>query len=312
MTPESPSLSATVVLLVKNGAAHLDDLLSALVAQEVEGGLEVVAIDSGSTDASLAMLERAPVRLIRIAPREFDHGATRNRGAREARGRFVVFLTQDALPLDTRFVQRLAAALESDPKVAGAFARQVPRADADPLTRRELAAWVAAGDLPRTVYADPEHLAALSPLARHRLGAFDNVASAVRRDVLLAHPFESTRFGEDAEWGVRMLRLGYGLAYVPDAVVSHSHARTARALLRRNYLGHRLLFRLFGLRTVPDLSHFLRACLGAIGTDLSTLAREGGSPGQWLAAPAQALAATYGQYRGASDEAAARPYPDWA
>ncbi|HEV8254457.1 MAG TPA: glycosyltransferase [Vicinamibacteria bacterium] len=311
MSNESAPSRATVVLLVKNGAAYLDGLLSALVAQDLEGGLEIVAIDSGSTDASVALLERAPLRLIRIEPEEFDHGATRNRGASEARSPFVVFLTQDALPLDSHFVRRLVETLESDPRAAGAFARQMPRADADPLTRRDVVAWVAAGKRPRTVYAEPKMFEALPPLARHRLGAFDNVASAVRRDVLLEHPFESTRFGEDAEWGARVLRLGYGLAYVPDAVVIHSHARTARALLRRNYLGHRLLFRLFGLRTVPDRPHLVRACLGATFSDWKALAREGGSPGQWLTAPVQALAATYGQYRGARDEAAARPYPDW-
>jgi hypothetical protein len=47
-------------------------------------------------------------------------------------------------------------------------------------------------------------------------------------------------------------------------------------------------------------------------SDLGTLARAGAGLGAWLAAPGQALAATYGQYRGARDEASGRPYPDWA
>jgi rhamnosyltransferase len=147
---------------------------------------------------------------------------------------------------------------------------------------------------------------------RFRLSAFDNVASAVRREHLLAHPFAPSRFGEDLEWGERMLRLGFGLAYVPDAVVVHSHPRRARSLFRRNYLGHRLLCRLFGLRSVPDLPHLVRASLGAIASDLATLASEHASASLWLAAPFQALAATYGQYRGARDESLGRPYPEWA
>src|SRR5262249_56899389 len=100
-----------------------------------------------------------------------------------------------------------------------------------------------------------EGLGALRALERYRLSAFDNVASAARRELLLAHPFRATRFGEDVEWGLRMLRAGHGLAYVPEAVVVHSHARSARALYRRSYLGHRLLCRLFGLRTVPHPPH---------------------------------------------------------
>jgi rhamnosyltransferase len=301
---------ATVVVPVLNGAEHLPALLDALAKQGP--ATEVLAIDSGSSDASVSILERATVRLLRIAPGAFDHGETRNLGAREARGKFVLFLSQDALPADATFVARLVSALESDERLAGAFARQLPRSDADPLTKRDLAAWVAAASEPRTVILSEASCHALTPLERYRLTAFDNVASAVRRKVLLAHPFGPTRFGEDIEWGSRVLRLGYGIAYVPGAVVVHSHRRTARGLLRRNYLCHRVLFRLFGLRTIPDLPHLARALLGSLSSDLATLARDGGRPGQWLRAPVQAAAAAYGQYRGSRDERLGRPYPRWA
>jgi len=301
------------VVLVKDGARDLPALADALDAQDLEGGLEVLAVDSGSTDGSDGILEARGARVIRIPTAAFDHGDTRNLGAREARAPIVVFLSQDALPQDGRFVRRLVEALEQDPRLAGAFARQRPREGADPLTRRDLKSWVAAQPEPRAVFLPaPETLEALSPLERHRLLAFDDVASAVRREVLVAHPFEKTRFGEDVEWAQRVLRLGHGIAYVPEAVVLHSHARTARGLFRRNYLGHRVLHRLFGLRTIPDVPHLLRASAGAVASDLATLARDGARPSAWLSAPAQSLAASYGQYRGARDEAEGRPYPDWA
>lgn len=307
------SVRATVVVPVRNGAAQLPELLGALATQELDGGFEVLAIDSGSSDGSVEILERQGVRLLRIPPESFDHGGTRNLGAREARGDVVVFLSQDAVPQGSGFVRHLLTSLDSDRRLAGVFARQVPRPGADPLTRRDLAAWVAAGSEPRAVFVpDAERLAALAPSERYLLSVFDDVASAVRRDLLLAHPFEPSRFGEDVEWGQRLLRLGYGLAYVPEAVVVHSHLRTARALFRRNYLGHRLLLRLFGLRTVPDLPHLMRASAGAVASDFRTLAREGADLATWLAAPCQSLAGTYGQYRGARDEALGRPYPEWA
>lgn len=304
---------ATVVLPVKNGAPHLRELLPALAAQELPGGIEVLAIDSGSADDSVAVLEKHAVRILQIPAATFDHGETRNLGAREARGRVLVFLTQDALPADPHFVRQLVDGLERDARVAGAFARQRPRPDADPLTRRDLSAWAAAGPEARVVFVtDREQFEKRPPLERYGLSVFDNVASAVPRDRLLEHPFAPTRFGEDLEWGHRMLRLGHGLAYVPEAVVIHSHRRSARALYRRNYLGHRLLHRLFGLRVVPDGPHLLRAASFTVGGDLRELAREGAPPAAWLAAPAQAVAAVYGQYRGARDEARGRPYPAWS
>ena len=305
--------SASVVVPVRNGAATLDALLAALERQVPLGGIEVVAVDSGSTDGSTEILRRHGVQTLEVAARSFDHGETRNLGARTARSRFVVFLSQDAIPATDDFVASLTGALERDPRLAGAFARQLPRPDADPLARRDLAGWVTAGTEPRTVFL-PEHpgFGGLAPAARHRLCAFDNVASCVSRETLLEHPFEPTLFGEDLEWGFRMLHLGFGLAYVPQAVVLHSHRRSARRLFRRNYLGHRLLLRLFGLRTIPDRRHLIRACLGAVASDLGTLGRDGAGPRLWLKAPAQALAASYGQYRGARDQALGRPYPRWA
>jgi rhamnosyltransferase len=308
-----PGPRATVVVPVKQGAAHLPALLEALARQEIDGDLEVLGIDSGSTDGSVAILERHGARTLRIAPEAFDHGETRNAGAREARGSMVVFLSQDAVPAGADCVQRLVAALEADGRIAGAFARQVPRPGSDPLTRRDLAGWIVTRSEARTVFVeDVARFETLPPLERYALSAFDNVASAIRRDLLIAHPFAPARFGEDLEWGYRMLRGGYGLAYVPEAVVVHSHARSARALYRRNYLGHRLLGRLFGLRAVPDLLHLLRAAAGGMAGDVAMLTRAGAAPALLLAAPVQAAAALYGQYRGARDEVLGRPYPDWA
>jgi glycosyltransferase involved in cell wall biosynthesis len=304
---------ATVVLPVKNGAPHLRDLLPVLAAQVLDGGLEVLAIDSGSTDGSTALLEQGGVRTIRIPPEAFDHGVTRNLGAREARGPIVLFLSQDALPADEQFARRLVEAVEADGRVAGAFARQRPRPDADPLTRRDLEGWVAGRPDPHTTFVtDRAGFEALPPLERYTRSVFDNVASAVRRGLLLEHPFAPTPFGEDVEWGQRMLRLGHGLAYVPGAVVVHSHRRSARALYRRNYLGHRLLRRLFGLRTVRDAPHLVRAAVLAVARDVGHLLRAGASPTALVAAPAQSVAAVLGQYRGARDEAARRPYPAWS
>jgi rhamnosyltransferase len=301
------------VTLVKDGVRYVGPLMESLQAQELEGGLEVLAVDSGSTDGSPAFLEARGARVIKIPPRSFDHGGTRNLAASHARAGIVVFLSQDAVPAGSGFVRTLVETLEGDARLAGAFARQVPRAEADPITRRDVASWVAGTTAGRVVFLpETEALQDLTPLERHRLLAFDDVASAVRRAVVLAHPFPRTRFGEDVEWAQGVLRAGFGIAYVPAAVVVHSHVRTARGLFRRNYLGHRVLHRLFGLRTIPDPAHLVRASMGAIASDLGTLAREGASASAWLAAPAQALAASYGQYLGGRDEAEGRPYPDWA
>ena len=307
-----PDPRVSVLLPVRNGMPRLLELLSALAGQRVEGGFELVAADTSSTDGSFEALESAGARTRRIDRREFDHGETRNTLVGDARGEHVVFLSQDAVPQGPSFLEALVRPL-ADPRVAGVFARQVPRAGADPCTRRDLGTWVAASDVPRLVLLpDGQLFDHLPPAERHRMAVFDNVASAVRRQVLLAHPFAASRFGEDLEWGLRMVRLGHGIAYTPEAVVEHSHERTARSLYRRNYLGHRLLFRLFGLASIPDRSHLARAGAGALWSDLRTLLAGRARLTQVLGWPLRAVCATYGQYRGARDEREGRPYPSWA
>jgi rhamnosyltransferase len=302
-----------VVIPVRDGARFLEELIPCLQAQHVDGGLDILAVDSGSGDGSVAALGRYGVRVVEIPPEDFDHGGARNLGAREACGETVVFLSQDALPKGEGFLARLTAPLREDSRVVGVFARQLPRPEADPVTRREQSAWVAAGAESRVTFlADHPGFDELAPMERYRLCAFDNVASAIRRQSLLRHPFVRTRFGEDLEWSHRMLRQGYGIAYAAEAAVVHSHPRRTRALFRRNYLGHRLLARLFGMRVNPSFPSLLLAGLAAVGGDLRTLATERAVGAGWLSAPLQALAAAYGQYRGARDETLGRPYPGWA
>jgi GT2 family glycosyltransferase len=96
-TVTTPWLS--VVMPTYNGAAHLPGALGGLLRQR-DAGIEVVAVDDGSTDATLDLLRavncRLPVRVVRR-----DHTgnwvANTNHGLSVARGEWVCFLHQDDL-----------------------------------------------------------------------------------------------------------------------------------------------------------------------------------------------------------------------
>jgi len=287
----------SVVIPTRNGAATLPALMESLRAQRTTGTIEIVAVDSGSTDGTIEILQPRVETLIRMAPHDFDHGLSRNLAVARARGEFVFLLVQDALPVGHMFLESLAAPLVADSRVAGAFARQQPRPEASAITRHHLNNWTASSAKARTsmLAGGQAQMDAMTPMARLLFCAFDNVASCIRRSVWEQRPFKSTPIAEDLAWSREVLLAGYSIAFTPEAVVIHSHDRGAVYEYRRTRVLHEQLLALFDLQTIPTMPALMRA----IATSVELHARlELRSPGQWARALSLAVAWPLGQYVG--------------
>src|SRR5215472_446681 len=128
--------SISVVIPTLNGAGTLPAVLETIARQRVDLPVEVLAVDSGSTDGTVSLLQRSRVDVASIPSHTFDHGSTRNLALGSARGDLVVLLVQDAVPVSDDWLATLTAPFRSDTRLAGTFARQEPRPDADAITRR--------------------------------------------------------------------------------------------------------------------------------------------------------------------------------
>lgn len=124
MSVPGPLLS--VVIVCRNQLNALKFTLSTLRAQAPAAPFEVIVVDQGSGDGSAQFLsglaERAEVRLVSDATRE-GRAAARNRAARAARGRYLMFL-DPGLVLGPQWSESLVETLERDPLV-GAVAGKV-------------------------------------------------------------------------------------------------------------------------------------------------------------------------------------------
>lgn len=221
MTP--PRVSAVIPTL--NGAATLPALLAALRRQQESVALEIVAIDSGSRDATMRILAEAGASALDLGGRPFGHGSARNRAIAAATGEIVLLLTQDVEPTGDGWLSPLLAAF-GDAAVAGAFGRQVPRG-ASPeetfLAERNY------GPVPRRItHADA---------ARFGPGAtlFSSAFGAVRRSVWERHPLPDIVMSEDQAWALAVMQAGHTIRYVPEASVYHGHRFSLRRAFRRNY-----------------------------------------------------------------------------
>jgi len=305
----SISHHVSVVIPTKNAGPLFVEVLSAIRSQE-DVEIDLLVVDSGSSDETLAIAQAHGARVLEIPPQEFNHGATRDRGIGMARHEIVVLMTQDATAGDPFLLANLAKTFD-DPAVGGAYARQVARPDADCLTRRNLEL-AFTGRLVSEVksLSAEQTFATLSPFERYALCNFDNVCSAVRRSAWLSIPFGKVDFAEDIVWSRRALMAGWKLAYVADSHVVHSHDRPLRYLYRRTYLTHRKLHEEYELTTVPTLRYAFYAIYCTIRADWHHAQHHEPSRRRryplMLQIPLLACASVFGQYFGVRDESLGR------
>ena len=129
---------ATVFIPTYNGEEYLEQLLTQ-VFDQINVTFEVLIIDSGSKDSTLDIIKRFPkVQLHQIPNSEFGHGKTRNLAARMAKGEFIVYLSQDAVPAHNRWLEFMIEPFYMSPAVAGVVGKQEPRPHCDATTKREV------------------------------------------------------------------------------------------------------------------------------------------------------------------------------
>ena len=304
----------SVLLLTRNGIGTLPRVLESVRSQTTSFPIEIVAVDSGSDDGTVELLRGQADRLIEIRADEFNHGTTRNLGVEACRAPLVVLLVQDAEPASADWLARLVEPLMADEQagrtsgggrpLAGTYARQVPRPDASAVVREHLQRYLATGPTPRRQsIAGQAEFEALPPAGRLAACTFDNVCSCIRREAWERHPFRSAPIAEDLAWARDVMLAGYDLAFVPEAAVVHSHERPAGYELRRTYLVHQQLRRLFGLAAIPTRAHLARSvALSALGHIRWTLGGPGGAGAKLTSLPralALSVAMPLGQYLGA-------------
>lgn len=231
----------SIILLTKNGEKYIRSLLDGLYRQRNIGCAEIIVIDSGSTDGTLEIVSAYPLTLKRIAPEEFGHGRTRNLGARLARGRFLVFLPQDATPVGIDWLEALLRPFEYD-AVAGAYGRQVPRPGASAMEQFFLLNAYPRQSQTRTLVKGED-----ATLARC---FFSTVGGAIRASLWKDHPFrEDVIMSEDQAWSKEIMLAAYCVAYQPEAELLHSHQYGIAGIFRRNFDSGYSIQQIFAGRT---------------------------------------------------------------
>jgi rhamnosyltransferase len=236
----------SVCIPVKNGGDLFRDNLQRLKQQRVSEPVEFVVLDSGSEDETVETARALGARVYSIPPREFNHGESRNRLAELAGGDVLVFTVQDATPVGDNFLQELVRPLKEDPTLAGVYGQQIPRSDADPVTRWEIELnnrCFSIGQRKKRISSGAEFLQ-LDLTRRLDAVTFDNTCSSMPRKVWQDFRFSRIEFAEDIDWAFRVLTQGGVIFHNPAAFVYHSHCYTPFSRLRRHFISEYVIRRI--------------------------------------------------------------------
>lgn len=229
---EDQSLSASIVIRAYNEEAHIGRLMEGIRAQRVQP-LEVILVDSGSSDSTVTIAEHYGARIVRIAKRDFTFGRALNVGCEAAKGDVLVFVSAHVYPTHDTWLGDMLQPF-GDHRVVLSYGGQLG-GDTNKFSEHRLfAQWFPQeAALPQKSYF------------------CNNANCAVRRSVWEKHNYDELLTGlEDLDWAKRAQADGGWLAYVPRASIVHVHEESW-AQVRNRYRREAI-----ALRHIDRETHF--------------------------------------------------------
>ena len=177
----------------------------------------------------LQMLQKAEnAKVVPIEKKDFDHGGTRNKGAALSKADYMLFMTQDAVPVDAYLIENLVQAMEKE-EAATAYGRQLPDDTVGVIEHytREFN------------YPAKSYVKSKKDLETMGIKTYfcSNVCAMYRKDVYekMGGFVLHTIFNEDMIMASKVIQAGYKIAYVAEAAVVHAHKYTYRQQFTRNF-----------------------------------------------------------------------------
>jgi GT2 family glycosyltransferase len=271
MSPKVDTLSSpteirvSIVIPNYNGAGLLEACLQSISENSNSRGLELIVVDNGSCDASVAVATgfQKVFPSLRLIQNGSNMGVTRalNRGIKEANGKYVALLNNDTV-VEKNWLDEVLRVLETDPRIGGAQCKLLKM---DNVNRID-----SAGCLVDTHGCPLERGTSYGQNETDN-GQYDKIeevfsagcpASVFRRDILVkAGMFDPEFFTgcEDLDLCWRIRLMGFMVMFVPRAKVLHRRSSTIlRSDLTRRTWFH---FKKNGLATLVknyDGRHLIR------------------------------------------------------
>jgi glycosyltransferase involved in cell wall biosynthesis len=207
--------TCSIVIRAYNEEKHIEKLLAGIAAQTVKD-VQIILVDSGSTDRTVEKAMQFPVEVVTIRPDEFTFGHSLNMGIAAAKADIVVIASAHVYPV---YPDWLAALIEpfDDESVGLTFGKQ--------------------RGCDTTQFAEHQIFHQWFPdrsVRRQTTPFCNNANSAIRHGLWEQHPYDETLPGlEDLAFGKWVQESGYAISYVAEAEVIHVHNESLDGIFNR-------------------------------------------------------------------------------
>ena len=226
---ENRKVKVDAVIPVYRPGKEFHELLEGLANQSHKLN-KIILMNTGEAPWKEEIEKQYPNCEIHLLKKEeFDHGGTRHEGTTYSDADYLLFLTQDAMPKNTKLVENLLKAFSWDPQIKAAYGRQLPNSECreiEKYTRSfnypEESKIKSKADLPtlgiKTFFCS-------NVCAMYEKAAYEKQGGFIRRTI----------FNEDMIYAGGLIQKDYKIAYVVDAEVIHSHNYNAVEQFHRNF-----------------------------------------------------------------------------
>ena len=206
----------SIVIRCYNEEQHIARLLSGLMQQTIKD-LEIILVDSGSTDSTDAIASSYPIKLVSIKPENFSFGRSLNLGCQAATGELIVIASAHVYPEYQDWIEKLIAPFD-DPDIALTYGKQRGNSTTKYSEEQIFITWF------------PDHQTIMD-----KTHPFcNNANAAIRRSLWKEIPYDESLTGlEDLHWAQQAINSGYRIAYVPKAEIIHVHDETPKRIYNR-------------------------------------------------------------------------------
>jgi glycosyltransferase involved in cell wall biosynthesis len=207
--------ACSIVIRAYNEEKHIGRLLTGIFQQTVKD-VQVILVDSGSTDDTVKIASGFPVEVVHIKPEEFSFGYSLNQGIRACRADYVVFASAHVFPVYPDWLEKLIHPF-GDPQVALTYGKQRGMETTKFSEHMIFHQWF------------PDH-----SVSRQDHPFCNNANAAIRRELWEQHPYdENIPALEDLAWANWAQKQGYKIAYAGEAEIIHVHNETWPGVFNR-------------------------------------------------------------------------------